>query len=324
MAESGTELYNKHMKTLLLIDAHAMIHRAYHALPELTNSDGIPTNAVYGFFLMLQKVLSEFQPTHLAVCFDTPKPTFRKELFKEYQAKRPPMESSLKTQIPLIKELLAKGGITCLEKPGFEADDVIGTLAEKHKTDFERVLILTGDRDLLQLTDTNVFVITPKKGVTNFDLYTPEAVVKKYGITADLIPDYKALAGDASDNYNTVKGIGPKTAVKLLTEFKTIEGLLKNVKDVDNDRWRTLIEENKDTITLFKKIATIVRDVDIDATNEELIFKGFEQEMKSQLLELNLNSLITKVYAIKQTEESEKKQEVKKEKKEDSGQIDLF
>ncbi len=317
------------MKTLLLIDAHAMIHRAYHALPDLSSNDGTPTNAVYGFFLMLQKVLSQFQPTHVAVCFDTPKPTFRKELFKEYQAKRPPMESTLKTQIPIIKELLDKGGLPRLEKPGFEADDVIGTLAEKHKADFDRVLILTGDRDLLQLTDKNVFVITPKRGVTNFDLYTPDAVKEKFGVTADLIPDYKALAGDSSDNYNTAKGIGPKTAVKLLEEFHTIEGLIENVNKVENERWRTSLKEHKDTILLFKKIATIVRDVDIEDKDVNLEFKEFKQDMKQQLLELNLNSLIAKLYAIKNHEPEPVK--IKEEKKpkaakmeEDNGQIDLF
>ncbi len=312
------------MKTLLLIDAHAMIHRAYHALPELTNKDGVPTNAVYGFFMILQKVLSEFQPTHLAICFDTPVKTFRKELFKEYQSKRPPMETTLKVQIPLIKELLVKGNITCLEKPGFEADDVIGTLAEKHKKDFNRILILTGDKDLLQLTDNNVFVITPKQGVTNFMLYTPEEVVKKLGVTANLVPDYKSLAGDSSDNYNTAKGIGPKTAVKLLTQFHTVEGLLEHVDEVENEKWKNTLKEFKETILLFKQIATIVRNVDIDATDEELTFKGFDQNMKSQLLELNLNSLITKLFAIKQTEVVESPKKPVKEIKKDTEQIDLF
>lgn len=311
------------MKTLLLIDAHAMIHRAYHALPELTNSNGVPTNAVYGFFMILQKVLSEFQPSHLVVCFDTPKPTFRKELFKEYQSKRPPMETTLKTQIPLIKELLDKGGITRLEKPGFEADDVIGTLAEHHKKDFDRVLILTGDKDLLQLTDNKVFVITPKKGVTNFMLYTPEEVIKKFGVSADLVPDFKALAGDSSDNYNTAKGIGPKTAVKLLTQFKNVEGLLEHVDEVENEKWKATLKEYKETIILFKQIATIVRDVKIDAEVGQLEFKGFDQKMKTKLLDLNLNSLITRLYAIKQTEVIETKVKPEQDDK-NIEQIELF
>jgi len=136
------------MQTLLLIDAHAMIHRAYHALPDtLRTSDGRPTNAIYGFFLMLTKVIGDFKPTHIAIAFDTPTPTFRKKLYKEYQIKRPPMENLLKVQIPIIKDLIGKSGIFQIERPGFEADDVIGTLSTKFKDSFDRILILTGDRD---------------------------------------------------------------------------------------------------------------------------------------------------------------------------------
>jgi DNA polymerase-1 len=315
------------MKTLLLIDAHAIIHRAYHALPiEMASKNGTPTNAVYGFFLIIQKVLSEFRPSHVAICFDTPVKTFRKELFKEYQSKRPPMENTLKTQIPIIKDLLVKGGIQCLEKPGFEADDVIGTITEKHKKDFDRVLILTGDKDLLQLTDDKVFVISPKMGVSNFMLYTPEEVEKKFGLPALLIPDYKALAGDSSDNYNTAKGIGPKTAVKLLTEYKTIEGLLEHVDSVENERWRLVLQEYKETIILFKQIATIVRDVDIDAKETDLVYSGFKNDMEEGLRELNLYSLVEKIYSKPKDkpEEIKKTPKVKEKAKIDTGQIDLF
>ncbi len=284
-------------QTLLLIDGHAMIHRAYHALPDtMASSTGIPTNAVYGFFMMLQKVLSEFQPSHLAVCFDTPKPTFRKELFKEYQSKRPPMDPALKVQIPEIKILLTQGGIRCLEKPGFEADDIIGTVAEIEKTAFDRILILTGDRDLLQLADNNVYVITPKKGVSEFVLYTPEEVLKKFGVTPTHLPDYKALVGDSSDNYNTAKGIGPKSANKLLSQFPTVEILLENTKHIANEKWRNILEEYKETILLFKKIATIVRDVDVSFNIPELEFHGFNDPMKNELRRLELYTLLNKLY----------------------------
>ncbi len=310
------------MKTLLLIDAHAMIHRAYHALPPtLTASDGTPTNAIYGFFLMLQKVLIDFKPTHLAVCFDTPKPTFRKELFKEYQAKRPPMEDTLKVQIPKIKELLDKGGVTRLEKEGFEADDVIGTLAEKQKEGFDRVLIVTGDRDLLQLTDEKVFLIAPKKGVTNFDLFTPHEVKKKFGVDPEHIPDYKALAGDASDGYNTARGIGPKTAQKLLEQYPTIEELLSHLESIENLKWRNILSEHKDQIILFKKIATIVCDVEINPPRSQLAFAGFRDEMKEELRKLELFSLVNKLYE-NMNHTPVKKDEPKKE--ENPDQIDLF
>jgi DNA polymerase-1 len=321
------------MKTLLLIDAHAMIHRAYHALPPtLMSKDGTPTNAIYGFMLMLQKVISQFQPTHLAVCFDTPKPTFRKELFKGYQAKRPPMESTLKVQIPLIKQILAGGGIACVEKAGFEADDVIGTLAETYKKELNRVLILTGDRDLLQLVDTNVFVISPKTGVTNFILYTPDNVHEKFGVDPLRIPDYKALAGDSSDNYNTAKGIGPKTAVKLLSYYPTVEELLEHIPEIENEKWRQTLTEYKETILLFKQIATIVRDVDVQTEISSLTFEQFNPEMQDELKKLDLYSLTNKLFSetnhiLKTTErqrEAPAKKETKTEKSSDPAQIDLF
>lgn len=314
------------MKNLLLIDAHAMIHRAYHALPDtLISKSGIPTNAIYGFFLIIQKVISDFQPSHVAICFDTPVKTFRKELFKEYQGKRPAMENTLSVQIPFIKELLSLGGIQCYEKPGFEADDVIGTLAETYKPTFDRVLILTGDRDLLQLVDDKVFVITPKFGVANFNLFTPTEVLTKFGVTPEHIPDYKALVGDSSDNYNTAKGIGPKTALKLLGQFNTIEKLVANTDKIENEKWRAILYEYKETITLFKKIATIVRDVDIKSDDEKMEFSGFKQEMRTKLNELSLYTLQEKLFKVVVKKEEPKKKTAEKTLPADnSSQMDLF
>ncbi len=314
------------MKTLLLIDAHAMIHRAYHALPDtLTSQNGTPTNAVYGFFLIIQKVITDFRPSHIAICFDTPKPTFRKKLFKDYQGKRPEMENTLKVQIPIIKELLTQGGMQCLEKPGFEADDVIGTLAERYKDTFDRVLILTGDRDLLQLVDSKVYVITPKFGVANFNLFTPDEVLAKFGVTPEYIPDYKALVGDSSDNYNTAKGIGPKTALKLLGQFNTIEDLLANTDKIENEKWRTILNEYKDTIILFKQIATIVRNVEVHSDDKNMKFNGFAPEMKTKLNELNLYTLQSKLFNSKSEKKEESKKNIIEETNSDnSKQMDLF
>jgi DNA polymerase-1 len=295
-------------KRLLIVDAHAIIHRAFHALPDtLSTKDGVTTNAVYGFFLMIQKVLNDFNPSHIAVCFDTPKPTFRKKLFTGYQAKRPPMDDKLKPQIPLIKELLDAGGVTRIEKEGFEADDVIGTISNKLKQDFDQIFILTGDRDLLQLTDDKISLIAPKKGVSDFYFFTPDDVVKKFGIPPANIPDYKALAGDSSDNYNTAKGIGPKTAVKLLTKFDNVENLLTNLDKVDNPKWQDILKIHKDQILLFKKIATIVQDLEITPALSGLAFNGFKEGMKKNLSQLELFSLIIKLFptknnAVKKTE----------------------
>src|SRR3989344_4258976 len=153
------------MDTLLLIDGNAIMHRAFHALPPFKTKDGIPTNVIYGFFSMLHKSIADFHPNFIVVCFDTPKPTFRNKLFKDYQAQRPKISDDFITQIPLVKQALDKSEITHLEKDGFEADDIIGTIANKFKTNGIRVLILSGDRDIQQLVDQNVFVVTPKMGL---------------------------------------------------------------------------------------------------------------------------------------------------------------
>ena len=309
------------MKTLLLVDSHAIIHRAFHALPLLKSQSGLYTNAVYGFFGMLDKAIIDFQPSHLVTCFDTPKPTFRKKLFEDYQAKRPPLQDELRPQIPLIKELLNDAGIARFEKPGFEADDVIGTLAERFKHEDIRILILTGDRDILQLVDNNVMVVTPQTGMSTIKLYTPEEVVKKFDISALQIPDYKALAGDASDNYNTARGIGPKTAAKLLHQFHTIENMYDHIDEVENEKIRNILVEYKDKVILFKQIATIVRDVDIECNLEQAEFKGFHENMKEKLTSLQLYSLLKRFFNEKKPTPPKK---VEEEKKEDNSQLGLF
>ena len=230
------------------------------------------------------------------------------------------MDDTLKPQIPLIEEILTAGGVTCLKKEGFEADDVIGTIAKGRKNEVDRTLILTGDRDLLQLVDNHVFVITPKLGVTNFTLFTQKEVLNKFNVEPNQIPDYKALAGDSSDNYNTAPGIGPKTATKLLHQFQTIENLLKNSSQIENGKWKKIIDEHKDTITLFKKIATIVCDVDIKYDLKKLEFKGFSENMKKKLSELDLYTLNIKLFNSKK----ETPKPVKEKKAVSSQQIDLF
>src|SRR3989338_3308195 len=183
------------MQTLLLIDGNAIMHRAYHALPPFKTKDGTPTNVIYGFFSMLHKGIIDFKPTHIVVCFDTPKPTFRNKMFKEYQAQRPKISDDFIVQIPLVKEALDKAEITHLEKDGYEADDLIGTVVKKCETAIDagiRVLILSGDRDIQQLVDKNVFVITPKLGLSDIKMYDSAEVEKKYGLEPTKIPDLKA------------------------------------------------------------------------------------------------------------------------------------
>ncbi len=285
------------MNTLLLIDGNAVMHRAFHALPPLATKEGVPVNAVYGFFTMLHKAISDFQATHIIVSFDTPKPTFRKELMKEYQAHRPKMLNEMGLQFPIVKELLDIGGITRLERPGFEADDVIGTVAEKCKKEpHMRVFILTGDRDILQLVDSNVFVITPLKGVSSIAIYNTQNVLEKYGVLPKQIPDLKALMGDASDNYKGAKGIGPKTAVKLLQKFVTVENLLNNLDELEEGRVKSLVLDNIESIKMSKQLATILKDVEVEWGITESEYHGFKPQMREALQKLELYSLIGRIY----------------------------
>lgn len=239
------------MNHLVLIDGNAILHRAYHALPPLTAPDGSMVNAVYGFVLMLIKIFNELKPTHVAVAFDRPEPTFRKELFTDYQAKRPKMASDLVPQIEKIKEAVTAFGIPIFEVAGFEADDVIGTLAQKTN---DEVVIVTGDRDLLQLVSDRVKVFLPVKGLSEGKLFGEEEVTEKMGVPPKQISGFKALAGDASDNYPGVAGIGPKTAIRLLTGYGSVEKIIAAGK----------LSGKEKNARLGLELATIKTDVPIE------------------------------------------------------------
>lgn len=217
------------MNTSLIIDGNAIMHRAFHAIPPFKTRSGIPTNILYGFFSMLHKVTNDFKPTYLTVCFDTPAPTFRNKLFDKYQAQRPKIDNNFIIQIPTIKSALDQGQIFHIEKDGFEADDVIGTTAKIAAKNNIRTLILSGDKDLLQLVNDNIMVIAPQLGLSNLALMDSPAVIKKLGITPGQISDFKALMGDPADNYSGAKGIGPKTAALLISQFQTIENLFNHL-----------------------------------------------------------------------------------------------
>jgi DNA polymerase-1 len=260
------------MKKLLIIDGNAIMHRAYHAYPpQLTTKDGEPINAVYGFFAMLIKVLEEVNPTHLIVCFDRAAPTFRKALYVGYQADRPQMESSLSNQFILMHEALDKIGIPIFEVDGYEADDLIGTLATQakdkglkinDKKEEIEVVILTGDRDLLQLVNSHTKVLAPIIGITKFILFDEPTVLEKYGVKPSQVADYKALVGDASDGYPGVMGIGPKTASNLLKTYETFESLYEHLGDLPEKTSQKLAIDAEQG-ALAKKLATIVKDAPI-------------------------------------------------------------
>ncbi|OGK13997.1 hypothetical protein A3C98_01730 [Candidatus Roizmanbacteria bacterium RIFCSPHIGHO2_02_FULL_37_15] len=305
------------MDTLLLIDGNAIMHRAFHALPPFKTKDGIPTNVIYGFFSMLHKSIADFHPNFIVVCFDTPKPTFRNKLFKEYQAQRPKISDDFITQIPLVKEALDKAGVTHLEKDGFEADDLIGTITQKFKDNGIKVLILSGDRDIQQLVAKNVYVITPKLGLSDIKMYDKTEVQKKFGLDPDKIPDLKALMGDPSDNYPGAKGIGPKGAAKLLQEFGSLDKIYSNLEKLD-EKTRIILKKYKKQVSLAKKLAKIDQQVQIKFDINSARFEKFKDDLKNYFLQYEMKSLVNRFFStISNAKE-------KSEKKKNNSQMGLF
>lgn len=221
------------MKRLLLIDANSIIHRSFHALPPFTTPEGKPSGAIYGIASILLKLWREEKPDYVAALFDRPEPTFRDKKYKEYKAQRPPTADELIAQIIEAHHLFAAFNVKTFEKPGYEADDLIATFAEqfKHERDMQ-VVILTGDRDTLQLVEDNhVVVQTFNKGVSDTTIYDEKAVIEKYGLAPSQLIDYKALVGDTSDNIKGVPGVGPKTAVGLIQRFGTVKKMFETLHE---------------------------------------------------------------------------------------------
>lgn len=318
------------MNRLVLIDGNAILHRAYHALPGLTNKKGEPTNAVYGFVSMLLRVIEDLKPSHLIIAFDRPKPTFRKKLFKDYQAHRPAMEDGLSSQFAKVYDVINAMKIPMYGVDGFEADDLLGTLARRatekskiknQKSKIEEVIIVTGDRDLLQLVNDKVKLYMPVKGMSEAKLFGEKEAEERMGVSPNYIADLKGLMGDPSDNYPGVAGIGPKTAVNLIHEFGTVEEIYKHIKDIKNPSVAEKLKKGKDDAKLSKKLATVVRDVPLKCDlNEAKVPDDFvNQEVIDVFGELGFKTLLKRLLGmIKSEEVGEKKEEVKKE------QMELF
>lgn len=294
---------NSKTKRLVLIDGNAILHRAYHALPLLTTSKGDLINAVFGFCSMLLKVIADLRPTHLAVCFDRPEPTFRQEIYEDYQAQRPKMEEELTSQLKLVKKVVKAIKIPIYEVPGFEADDVIGTLGNQaiRQSGNQEVIIVTGDRDILQLVDQNIKVYLPVKGLSQAKLYGEREVKEKYGIKPKQIVDFKALVGDPSDNYPGVRGIGPKTAKELLISFKTLEQIYQNLKKIKgkvkvSDKVLKALVEDKEQAELAKKLAKIVTDAPVKLDLKKCKLGRLDNKQVRELFEeLEFRSLIPRL-----------------------------
>lgn len=262
----------KKKEELILIDGNALLYRAFYALPSFTNMEGIPTGAVYGFIRMLMKLLRKEKPQYIACAFDKGRRTFRHQKSEDYKANRPAMPQELVAQIPLIKEMLEAFRIPIFEEEEYEADDILGTLAKKGEKEGLRVKILTGDKDLLQVVSSSIFVLRPKKGISETHLFDEEEVKKEFGVSPSQIADFLALAGDSSDNISGVPGIGPTTAKALIKEFDSLENLLENLEELSLKK-RELIKRYIPQVKLSKELATIVTSVPIEINIEELKVK---------------------------------------------------
>lgn len=304
-------------QTLLLLDSNAIIHRAYHALPPLTTKEGKVVNAVYGFSMTLLSVIEKFHPTHIVASFDLSGPTFRHKAFDGYKAKRVKAPDDLYAQIPLVKEIVQSFGIPVLEKAGFEADDIIGTLAKIASKKGFHVIIVTGDADALQLVDENIRVFTMRRGIKDTVLFDREKVREKYGFPPETLPDFKGLAGDASDNIPGVSGIGSKTATTLLQKYKTLESLYAHIDEISLST-RKKLESDKEQAFQSKMLGTIRIDA-LDTFEEEearFVFSDSIREcVKKQFTLFHFFSLVQRLSPKKEGDLSRKEEKGKSAKK---------
>ncbi|HNU96866.1 MAG TPA: 5'-3' exonuclease H3TH domain-containing protein [Candidatus Portnoybacteria bacterium] len=285
------------MKKLILIDGNAIVHRSFHALPPLTNRKGEMTNAVYGFSSVLIKVINELKPDYMVATFDLAAPTFRHIEYDQYKAKRVKAPDELYAQIPKTKDVLTAFGVPILEKEGFEADDIIGTVAKKYANKEIDILIITGDLDTLQLIDDNIRVYTMKKGLNDTIIYGEKEVEERYGLKVSQMIDYKALRGDSSDNIPGVKGIGEITATSLLKEFETLENLYKNVDKVKSKNVMEKLKKDKQMAFFSKRLGTIRLNVPIKISLKELDWQNhFDMEkIRALFEELGFHSLLRRL-----------------------------
>jgi DNA polymerase-1 len=283
-------------KKLIILDGNSIANRAFYALPLLTTEEGLYTNAVYGFTTMLLRMLEEEKPTHLLVAFDAGKVTFRTEGYKEYKGKRMKTPSELSAQFPLLKELLDAFGVKHYELNGYEADDIIGTVSARAEAEGFTTLIVSGDKDMLQLVSDKTQVALTRKGISEVEMYSPEEIAAKYNLTPAQIIDLKGLMGDASDNIPGIPGVGEKTALKLLHEFKTVEGVLEHVDEVKGKKLQEKIAAHADDARMSKELATILRDAPVEVSLDEIEYQPFEKEKVVPILErLAFKSLLERL-----------------------------
>ena len=319
---------------LVLIDGNSIINRAFYGVPELTNREGLHTNAIYGFLNILFKTMEEEEPSHLMVAFDEKAPTFRHKMFDAYKGTRKPMPEELREQVPVLKEILQAMNICIYSQEGIEADDILGTMAKKGEREGYAVSVVSGDRDLLQLATDTILIRIPKTrgGKTVVEDYHAAQVIEKYHVTPSQIIDLKGLMGDSSDNIPGVPGVGEKTAVKILTVFGTVENAIEHVEEITPNRAREAVRNNVELAKMSKELATIKTDCKLGITMEEClvedmfnekayhliqsmdlksILKRFDQDTaRDQKIEKNFVALTTREEWFAFTEKIEKKQPV--------------
>ncbi|MBI3980629.1 hypothetical protein HY345_01395 [Candidatus Microgenomates bacterium] len=316
---------------LVLIDGNAILHRAFHAIPSLTTTKGQLVNAVYGFISMLLRVKDDLQPDYLAVCFDRPKPTFRQEIFIGYQAHRPRMDEDLSSQIETVHDVVRRMKVPIYEMDGYEADDLLGTIAKESqnsqvgsdkaggKSKNLKIFIVTGDRDILQLVNKNVKVYMPTKGLSEAKVFGEKEVEEKLGVKPGQVVDYKGLVGDPSDGYVGVTGIGPKTASSLLQKYKTLQKVYENLDKLPEQVAQKL-KEGEESARLSYQLATIKKDVPCDFSLKNAKISQFNNpEVQEKLEELEFHSLLNRITGKKT---GVKKKE--KKNKENENQLGLF
>ena len=296
-------------KTLVLLDSHAIIHRAYHALPDFMSSNGEPTGALYGLSNMLMKIISDLKPDYIVACYDLPQKTFRHEAYDAYKAGRAKTDDGLISQLKSSREIFEAFNIPIYDAPGFEADDVLGTIVEQFKKDKSlNIIIASGDMDTMQLVDDKkVQVYTLKKGITDTILYDEEKMIERFGFKPEFLPDYKGLRGDTSDNIIGIKGIGEKTATALISKFETIENIYKNFKKTKDPkafkdigitpRIFELILNNEEEALFSKTLATIRKDAPIDFRLPEKTFweNADLKKIESVFAKFEFRSMLTRL-----------------------------
>jgi len=303
------------MKRLVLIDGHAILHRAYHAFPlTLKTRRGELVNAVYGFTRILLTVLEDLKPDFLAVAFDLPEPTFRHQEYVGYQIQRPEMDRELVGQIERVYQMVKTLNIPVFTSPRFEADDVIGTLAKQATLKNVEVMIVTGDRDIMQLVNKKVKVYAPKRGFAEPEIFDEKKVKIFLGITPKQIIDYKALVGDTSDNYPGVSGIGPKTTVELLNQYGDLKTIYKNLEKI-KPLLAQKLKDGQENAYLSQKLATIVTRVPLKLNLKACLVHDYDHQKAVKLFEeLEFKSLINKLPGVKK----------EKEKKDENNQMSLI